>query len=428
MSRGLLVALFAFVLLPLGAALLVLDTKPRVANPGPPDAAAVEQALGVARGVKLLAETDGAAGTWSVDEPEINAVLRAAQRVVPGAFGVARVEPGALTLDASVGAPVLPAGLWANLHLTLAPSETGLEIATARIGRLTVPPALATALLRRGLDIALGDGLGTAALESIAGLKLEPPRLTVALRFDETGRSAFFARLRDRAYAGAGDAARQAVYLNLWLIDRAVERGNLPRKGSVLPYLDFVVKRAERSKQAAPEALRGALYALALYCGDPVFGGVVGVTLADEYRGEHNGCDGTRLAGRDDLKRHFVVSAGLYAATTSNRAAFGVGELKELLDSVESEGFSFDDMAADAAGVRFATAFLSAGPHQWRQMLARVESEEDLMPSLEGLPEGLDAANFRERYGDVDSPAYAAMVAEIDRRVNALPLYAPSID
>ncbi|MFT3975115.1 MAG: hypothetical protein QM699_17230 [Amaricoccus sp.] len=44
------------------------------------------------------------------------------------------------------------------------------------------------------------------------------------------------------------------------------------------------------------------------------------------------------------------------------------------------------------------------------------------MPPIDGLPSGLSEAEFRRRFGDVDSPAYAAMVAEIRRRVAALPL------
>ena len=122
-----------------------------------------------------------------------------------------------------------------------------------------------------------------------------------------------------------------------------------------------------------------------------------------------------------------MVSAGLYAAT-SGTTAFGMGELKELLDSNDGgSGFSFDDMAADAAGVRFAAAFLGAPKSRWPAMLAQIRDESDVLPSLDGLPSGMSAADFRARYGDVDSPAYAALVAEIDRRLDAMPLYASDL-
>jgi len=418
--------LLLLLLVPFALVALAFDRAPRVADPGPPDALAAERTLDVAESLRTLVETEGSAGSWSIREDELNAVLAAAQRVAPGLFGLAQVERSGVELSLSVGAPLLPYGLWANLHLALEPSETGLKVASARLGRLPIPPSLALFALRLGLDQALGPGMGAAAIDSVAALRLEPPRMTVALHFDEAGRMPFFERLRTRAFEGAGSEAREAVHHQLWFLDKAVREAELPRKGSVVPYFRKVIETAGRIKGEDREVMRGALYTLALYCGDADFGQVIGVTLHDYLRGSANGCDGTRLAGRDDLKRHFAISAGLYATTTSGQAAFGVGELKELLDSnAGGEGFSFDDMAADAAGVRFATALLGAPRAAWPGIVDALESEADLMPALDGLPEGMDEAGFRARYGSVDSPAYAAVVAEITQRIDALPLYAP---
>jgi len=165
------------------------------------------------------------------------------------------------------------------------------------------------------------------------------------------------------------------------------------------------------------------MLALMVYCGAAELGPPVGVTLSPRRRGANNHCEGTTLGGRDDLKRHFVVSAGIYAASTG-QAAFGLGELKELLDSnLGGSGFSFDDMAANAAGARFAATFLAAPPEDWSEMLALIRSEDDLLPPLDDLPRGLSEAEFRARYGDVESAAYQALVADIDARVAALPLH-----
>jgi len=421
--RGVLLALL--VVSPIVLALLAVETTPRVTDPGPPDAAAAGRTRDVAESIQELIATEAAAGRWSAREEEMNAVLAAAQRLRRGLFGVARVTDDALVLDVSAGAPIMPKGLWANLHLAIAPSEEGLRIAAARIGRLPVPPGLALRGLRLAADRVLGDGLGTQAIDSIAAVRLQPPQVTVAFDFDAVGREAFFERLRERALAGAGKTAREQVYVQLWHLDKAVSEDRLPREGSMLPYLKRVVRTAaQQSKGEDREELRAALYALALYCGDPAFGDQIGVTLAEKLQGGANGCDGTTLAGHDDLKRHFAISAGLFGATASD-SAFGMGELKELLDSnAGGSGFSFTDMVADVAGVRFARAFLDAPRGDWPAMLRRIRSEADVIPSLEGLPGGLTEAEFRARYRDVDSEDYAAMVAEIERRVDALPLYA----
>jgi hypothetical protein len=408
-------ALVVLLLVPASLALLALGTEPRV-SVGPPDAAAVGRTRDVAERLRELVATEAADGAWSADEEELNAVLASAQRVVPGVYGRAQVADGVVKLEVSAGAPLMPRGLWANLSVTVAASEDGVRVASARIGRLPLPPVLALTGVRWALDAALGEGLGTAALASVAALRVEPPRVTVA--FDEAGRAAFFARLRALDRGGEG---RERVHVHLWWLDKAGERGGLPSHGSVLPYLRHVVARAAKEGGGRDE-LKAALYALTLYCGDERFGAAIGVELNARMRAT-NRCAGTTLEGRDDLKRHFVISAGLYAATTSG-TAFGMGELKELLDSNDGgSGFSFDDMAADLAGVRFAAAFLAAPRSEWPAMLEQVRSEADVMPALDGLPRGLSAGEFRARYGDVDSPAYSTLVAEIAGRIDALPLY-----
>ena len=60
------------------------------------------------------------------------------------------------------------------------------------------------------------------------------------------------------------------------------------------------------------------------------------------------------LAGRRDLLQQFIVSAGL-RVLAENGVPMAIGEFKELLDSRSGgSGFSFVDLAADRAGLRFA--------------------------------------------------------------------------
>jgi hypothetical protein len=427
--RRLVRVLLALLLLtPVLLLVLVFDVNPRVADAGPPDAAAARLTGDVAARLQTLVATQAADDRVAFSEAEINAVLAAAQRMRPGLFGRAVVRTDGVALDVSVGAPVLPAWLWLNLRTVLAPSEDGLRIASARVGDLPVPRVLADRALRLGLARLLGDPLGPQAVDSVAALRLDPPDISVVFDFDPIGRESFFERLRTRALDGAGETAREQVYVQLWRLDRAVRESRLPHNGSVLPYLKHAVRTATRQTDTDErEAIRGALYALALYCGDSGFGDQIGVTLRSELQGRGNGCEGTRLGGRDDLKRHFVISAGLYAATAGD-SAFGMGELKELLDSNDGgSGFSFADMAADVAGVRFAQTLLATGRDAWPGLLSEINDDADLLPSLDGLPEGLSEAEFRAAYRDVDSAEYAAMVDEIRRRVEALPFYAGAL-
>ncbi len=47
------------------------------------------------------------------------------------------------------------------------------------------------------------------------------------------------------------------------------------------------------------------------------------------------------------------------------------------------------------------------------------------MPMVKDLPEGLAESEFLQQFGGLDSPRYYQMVAKIDHRVQALPLYQP---
>ena len=420
--RALCVA--ALLLAPPALVLLAVEAEPRVADWAPADGVAAEQARGAAERLRALMDDGDVRAGWTSTEAEINAVLASAARLVPGMRGRASLEADRMTVEASVGTPLLPSGLWANLRVAFADADDGLHVLEARVGRLPLPPALAEAGLRFGLDRALGPGSGTEAMQSVAALAVSPEAARLTFRTDAEGRVPLLEMIRARARGAAGASARELAAAQLAAIQAAVRSGRLPRDGSFLPYLAFVIDAA--AGQPGPERARarGALYALALYCGDPGFETVIGVSLPGRMLGARNGCAGTTLAGRDDLRRHFVLSAGLDAATSSS-AAFGVGELKELLDTNPGgSGFSFDDMTADVAGVRFARTFLAAGPDGWAALAARVGDEGAVLPSLAGLPSGLSSDEFVARYGSVDSDAYAALVAEIDRRVDALPLHA----
>lgn len=415
-----------------GLALVVVQTEPSVPPAGPPDAVAARLAKHVAGGLRDLVETQAAEGRWSVTAAELDGTLAAMPRVIDGLTGRARIEPGVAVLDLSLGAPRMPPGLWLNLHLAVDASERGLEVSSARIGRLPLPPSVVIPLVRIAADRALGDRLGTLAVRAVSAVRIDPPQLEVALLLDRPTRAALFDALRDRARALAGGTNRDRVLAHLEWLHAGPRAGYLPKAGSVLPFVRGALARAEEASGAprgAPDAdrreIQAALFALALYCGDDRFEVVAGVGLPERMLWGRNRCnDAMTLGGRDDLKRHFLLSAGLEAASAGGAAVLGLGELKELLDSNDGgSGFSFDDMAANAAGARFARALLAAPRSDWPAMLAALEREAAILPALDGLPRGLGETEFRARYGNVDAPEYQALLAEIDRRVAALPFF-----
>ncbi|MFT5488570.1 MAG: hypothetical protein ACI9MU_003497, partial [Alphaproteobacteria bacterium] len=103
-----------------------------------------------------------------------------------------------------------------------------------------------------------------------------------------------------------------------------------------------------------------------------------------------------------------------------------IGEAKEVQDATNKvSGFSFTDLAADRAGVRFAEVATGSvdGARRMQEFLSRPVSEKQFFPQIRDLPEGLTAAQFKAQYGERDSAKYKGMVAEIDRRIASIPMY-----
>ena len=130
------------------------------------------------------------------------------------------------------------------------------------------------------------------------------------------------------------------------------------------------------------------------------------------------------LYGREDLVKHFFVSAGIAVSGGSKLSNFA-GLFKEVGDSDGGSGFSFADLAADRAGVRLAE--LATGSAQKasaiQQKMAAIKREDQFMPLIDNLPEGIMALQFKKRYSDFDSKAYILVEDEITQRINTCLVY-----
>jgi len=60
---------------------------------------------------------------------------------------------------------------------------------------------------------------------------------------------------------------------------------------------------------------------------------------------------------------------------------------------------------------------------QLQQQLRRPLPESHYMPAVADLPEFLSEAEFQRRYGGVGGAGYQAMLAQIETRIAALPLF-----
>ena len=407
------------------------EPAPALAPPSAPSPADVTQARGLVHRLRALSNgSDTEAGPLQIAPETMNAALRMSGRMLEGFRGAARIEEDRLVLSTAL--PVFGGRGWINADLVVPPFAQGPQIERLRLGRLDLPGATALGLIEGAADIWLGQGAAERIRASLPTLEIAPERVTLQVEMDRQGRGDLAARAFG-ALRGARMPAPAEIDRHYRAVRLAMDEGRLPVAGSMLPHLQFVLTRAYAEAETGilswPDAYTAAIFALAHACGAEGF-----ALIADRVTGRQTGgpeedgwrrtCEEVTLSERVDIKRHFITSAALQAA--SNRGvAVALGEFKEIFD-LQNAGFDFTDIAADLAGVRLSDRLMAAGPPLDR--LAGIRSEADIMVPLDGITPLLDRATFARRFGAVDSPAYAAELAKIEARIDALPLHAAAAD
>lgn len=170
---------------------------------------------------------------------------------------------------------------------------------------------------------------------------------------------------------------------------------------------------------------RAAILALGKILGDDAVTRVGGVDRDDDAAPARAAVrNRIRLGGRADLSRHFWVSAAL-AVLADEQRSLALGLAKEVMDSTPGgSGFSFIDMAANKAGIRLATAATTTttAAHAFQARIGRGVAVADLLPAVADLPEGISRDELQARFGGLGGAETRRLLAEIDRRVAALPL------
>lgn len=415
-GRWLLAALLAVLVTAALALLSLTPLVPEAATPNTASAAAARNALQQITGsdtrrgalVQITVtqrELDGLAGLAS----EALAPLRIRARLQPAALP-GRSRGGEMVVDMS---RELGAGLWVNAVALVRPAEdpkaAALPDLAVTIGRVPVPQwlshwALARLWRQAQGDLAQGDQTGPVPLEqALRRFTVTPDRARLVLV--NPGRGAALAGLAQAGGTTPDPERLAAAYCAI--------------AGTAGADLPMLVRLAAAQKPpagiSAQDHNRVLLTAIAM-------------RAVPEYRAKLAGsaralvadcgasADPVTLAGREDLAKHWALSAAI-SATLGSQVARSMGTWKELADSSEGgSGFSFVDLAADRSGERFAMAAVK--PQLARTVQTRlvaITQDQILPPELLTRPEGLDQAAFERDYTAVDSPEYAAAVRAIDR-------------
>lgn len=434
--RFLLLGILLFVAPPgllLFLACMAVENQPLVVETVVPTVDSASRVKRVAKAVLNVLNSQLETASISASEDDLNALMTQIRRGARRVSGRVRVQPWLLTVGVSVSLPSNPLGRYLNIRGELLPDRNGLNIASMQIGKLQLPRGLTHALLRGSLNLSLGNGEGTALMNSVQSLDIQDTTVSVTLgsvpQLKERLKhlQAKLSVIRDVTQGGntPWDNSSVSVYYARLL---ETDLHPQPATSSSLAVYMGPLFRLARDRSVEGDPVRensSALLALAIFLGDYRFDKLAGVNLDPGLRGRmpHNRI--VQLGGREDLRLHFVISAGLKLLTDQGISA-AIGEFKELLDAGNGgSGFSFIDLISDRTGIRFAQiATDSAGnARRLQKLIADHPAEKSFFPVIAGLPENLPKARFEQQYQGVDSKPYHELVMEIDRRIDRCPAY-----
>ena len=299
-----------------------------------------------------------------------------------------------------------------------------LHLDRLRIGRLQIPSALLEAISPVLKELAASDERLRPVFARLRDLHVDGRRLAVTYTAGALP-SGFVSRLFHDGNSASGDIAEcHAQIANL-----IANAKNLPRKpearfGAAVR-MAFHFAEARSTAGRAVDENRAAVLALGIAIGHPAVETLMGDFLDDKTRRTLRALfTGTTLRGRDDWPKHLFVSAAL-TVITAITVSDASGLLKEEKDAAGGSGFSFADLLADRAGTTFATV-AARSEASARALQARLDTGfrvDDFFPRADGLPEGIQDADFQARYGGVGGTGYRRLEEEIEGRVAACPAY-----
>ena len=386
---------------------LTLDRRPLVAEPSPPSPA--EQTWAADWLAKQRRHHGRAASSNRLEltEPQANLLLNALLGRSGQGQAQVRLGAGRASLALSLKLPLDQLDGYLNLELELVEDDPLPRVESARIAGLPIPGSLAQALVEQALQ-ALDRS------QMVHEVRFTPERLT--LDYD------WHPNMVERFSGGmiASDELPRVLAAQDAIIRyAAAQPGRKP-----LPLSDLLTHLLqETANDMDPIAgHRALILALAAYVNGQ------SIRAPDDDSTESRARPRlVLLRGRVDLSQHFMTSAALAVQGTDTLSSL-VGWYKEMSDANGGSGFSFADMMANRAGIRFARlATENAASARWLQSVARAGlREDDFMPRIDSLPEGLSQAGFEDRLGTDKRREYQRLIEQIDRHIESRGLYRQS--
>ena len=412
--RLFLIAIIGLPLLLAAALYLAVEDRPLISRAAEIKPENIERARRIVERNDPRKMRPGVLRTIAITGPDLDlAVNYLANRYARGSAAVV-LQQGAANVRLSVQLPDNPLGRFVNIDAALVETASLPRFDELRIGRLPVPGWLANGLLRVGIRQLQQSADYGAAADVIRHVSARGNLLLVVYEWND----AVPDQIRAVLVPPAEQARLQACQQRLVEAIANTPGGDVRFEDLLGPLLELAASRSANGDAAAEN--RAAIISLAFYVNGKGLGAIIPAARDWPRPTQRH----VVLGGRHDFAQHFSISAAI-AATSGSPLADAVGLYKEVDDSRGGTGFSFNDIAADRTGTRFgelATAS-PAGAQKVQRLATGGLSETIIFPEVKDLPEFMQEAEFKSRYGGIGGAEYRKMMAEIERRVAALAVF-----
>jgi uncharacterized protein YfiM (DUF2279 family) len=408
------------------------ESEPAVTSVAEADTNAAIKAKKIALQIRSDLRSRKKEASISFSQQDVNGLIALAMRGMKKFQGRANTTPIGIEGAFSIHVPRNPFGQYLNIRFGIPPSTYGLHLNYLSVGSLHFSGDIALDIGESLVNLLAGEDLGSLLRHSIKSVTVEGDITTIIYRPipDLKQRITLFKdrvkEVRDELAMVADPITVQVYYSQLCKLG---ELGHKVNSMSLGYYLAEAYNLASKRTQFGGDAVeenRAALFALAIYLGSTRFESFIGRVRTDELAHCDEYSHNAQVANRTDLRLHFIYSAALKVLADSG-ISFTIGEFKEMMDSARGgSGFSFVDLAADRAGIRFSEVALDAdngGALLLHSMAKTLTDESTFFPEIDGLPENIPQAQFDSYYGGVEGTLYAEFVKDIDARLNQIPLY-----
>lgn len=356
---------------------------------------------------------DGELNRLALSEEEINATTNYLFGLAGDRRARFRLEENVMSLSGSLRLPFSRLELFLNVQVRAERDGNRLAVRQARIGDLPVPLGVIETALRLGGRYWTPVRLYALADQSVESLIVHDGQMALDYRWDAESRT----KMRRMMTEITSKRRLKRYQAELNAVLHSVELAARPTLGQLLQPLAVLARKRSREHDPVEEN-RALFLVLSAYLSGKSNANALAFGIKDLPRRT------VVLRNRLDLAKHFTISAAL-AVTGDDTLADAAGLVKEVSDSHGRSGFNFQDLAADIAGARLGELAVATrkSAKKLQKRLAQNAGDEVLLPDIRDLPENLGEEEFHRRFGTVGSLAFAAMMRDIERRVNDLPLY-----